>query len=227
MPVAQNLRREVLDGAVLVDQARGAHFADAVDAGIAVCVVADEREEVGDARDRRRTFRVLRRRSRSGSCAGASGRRDRPPRTARGPCPASRCRLSARAHPAPRGARRARRVIGFKLDHRPDATPIAASASSSGWNCARSAGSIPRARFVAGIEAVAERLDHMVGRHADVRRALLDHLQHGVQDADHRGVRRIFAFVDAADRRSDGKARTFRRRDGRSKRRGTGSSDRA
>ena len=40
------------------------------------------------------------------------------------------------------------------------------------------------AGLVAGPQLVAERLDDVIGRDADVRAAALDHLQHGVQHAD-------------------------------------------
>ena len=46
------------------------------------------------------------------------------------------------------------------------------------------------AGLVARPEVVAERLDHVIGRDADVRRAALDHLQHGVQHAG-RGAERL------------------------------------
>ena len=37
----------------------------------------------------------------------------------------------------------------------------------------------------------------MIGRDADVRRALFEHLQHGVQHADDGAVRLVLAFVEA------------------------------
>jgi hypothetical protein len=88
------------------------------------------------------------------------------------------------------------RVVGLELDHRPVATPIATSASSSGWNCAQSAARCPP-RSCSRPEVVAERLDHVIGRDADVRRALLDHLEHRLQHADHRAERPV-ALGEAA-----------------------------
>jgi hypothetical protein len=38
----------------------------------------------------------------------------------------------------------------------------------------------------------------MVGRNAEVRVAVLDHLEHGLQHADDRAVRAVFAFVEPA-----------------------------
>ena len=43
----------------------------------------------------------------------------------------------------------------------------------------------PLARLVAGPELVAERLDHVVGRHAEVGGAALQHAEHRSQDPDH------------------------------------------
>jgi hypothetical protein len=40
-------------------------------------------------------------------------------------------------------------------------------------------------RFVARPQPIAKRFDHVVGRDAEVRGALLEHLQHGLDDPDH------------------------------------------
>ena len=53
------------------------------------------------------------------------------------------------------------------------------------------------AGLVSGPERIAERLDDVVGRHADVSRSRLDHLQNGIEDADHRAEGLIFALVEA------------------------------
>ena len=76
-------------------------------------------------------------------------------------------------------------------------TPIAASASSSGSNCGSQGGIDALAGLVARPEVVAERLDHVVGRDADVRRAALDHLEHGVQHAGCRAERLAVALAAA------------------------------
>ena len=77
-------------------------------------------------------------------------------------------------------------------------TPIAASASSSGWNCARKRALDAVAGLVVGPEVVAERLDHVVGGDAEVGGAALDHLEHGVQHAGHGAERLVLALVEAA-----------------------------
>ena len=47
-------------------------------------------------------------------------------------------------------------------------------------------------------ELVAERLDDVVGGDADVALALLDHLEHRLQDADDGTERSVLALVEAA-----------------------------
>ena len=54
------------------------------------------------------------------------------------------------------------------------------------------------AGLVAGPEAVAKRLDDVIGRDADVRRSLLDHLQHRLQHADHGAEGPVLPLREAA-----------------------------
>ena len=140
--------------------------------GISVRGVADEREVIGNQRgidaellaDPVGVADLV-------ALAGPPARRGLRARTARGPCRASRCRPSRRLRP--RDAMRAAEASASSASSSTmgqTATPMAASASSSGWNCASSARSTPCSRLVAGPETVAERLDDVVGRHADVRR---------------------------------------------------------
>jgi hypothetical protein len=75
--------------------------------------------------------------------------------------------------------------------------PIAASASSSGMELCPQGRLDAVARLVARPQAVAERLDHMVGGHADVRLAALDELQHAVQHAHHRTEAPVFSLVES------------------------------
>ena len=53
------------------------------------------------------------------------------------------------------------------------------------------------ARLVIRPDAIAKRLDDVIGRDPDVSRSLLDHLQQGLQDADHGSERPVLAFVEA------------------------------
>ena len=86
---------------------------------------------------------------------------------------------------------RRERVVGLELDHRPRRTPIAASASSSGWNCAQQRRIDAFAGLVAGPEIVAERLDDVIGGDADVRRAFFEHLRDRAQHAGDRAERPV------------------------------------
>ena len=76
-------------------------------------------------------------------------------------------RIPRPPRPPPRPAHRPPRT---RPSARPT-TPSAASASSSSGNCDEQIRLDARAGLVAGPELVAERLDDVVGRDADVRRA--------------------------------------------------------
>ena len=143
--LAEHLGREVLEAAVAVHEPRRGDLADAGDAGVAVRGVAHEREQVGDPRRIDAELLAHARRRCAPCCSGG--------------------------RPGPRGRRDALREILVRrpdadlLDrHRPrrrccaaaasassassstighTETPISTSASSSGSNCARSAGSTP------------------------------------------------------------------------------------
>ena len=143
--LAQDLRRERLDRAVAVEHARRGDRPDARDAGIAVGRIADERKVVGDERRRDAELRaharvvvdLLR-------AASRPARRDRRARIGRGPCRRSRsrpCRTAGSAAAMRAAEARASSASSSIIGH--TATPIASSASSSGWNCAHKARSIP------------------------------------------------------------------------------------
>ena len=78
------------------------------------------------------------------------------------------------------------------------ATPIAASASSSGWNCGQQRRLDALASLVAGPEVVAERLDHVVGRDADVGRACSIICSTVCSTPTTAPKRRVLALVEAA-----------------------------
>ena len=54
------------------------------------------------------------------------------------------------------------------------------------------------AGLVARPETIAKRLDDVIGRHTDMRRSSLDHLQNGIEDADDRAQGLVLALVEAA-----------------------------
>jgi hypothetical protein len=55
-----------------------------------------------------------------------------------------------------------------------------------------------RGGLVAGPQSVAKRLDHVIGRHTDVRCSVLDHLEHRPKHANDGAERTILALVEAA-----------------------------
>ena len=85
---------------------------------------------------------------------------------------------------------RSERVVGLELDHRPDRDAHRRERLLERLELRAQCGVDALAGLVAGPQIVAERLDDVVGRDADVRRARLDHLQHRVQHADH-GAERL------------------------------------
>ena len=185
--VAEHRRRKVFDRAVPVQEPRRRDRADARNARIAVRRVADEREEVGDQRRAPRRTSRARRPHRGSSCpCGRSAPRGRRARTARGPCRASRCRPSrTRSSSAAMRAAEASASSASSSTIGQTATPIARERFLQRVELREQRRLDAVAGLVAGPEVVAKRLDDVIGRDADVRRALLDHLQHRLQHADH------------------------------------------
>ncbi len=83
--------------------------------------------------------------------------------------------------------RRAERVVRLPLDHRPGRHPHRDERLLHHRDLVEQLGQHPLARLVTVPQVVAERLDHVVARHADVGRTLLDQLQRRRQHTD-RGV---------------------------------------
>ena len=84
----------------------------------------------------------------------------------------------------PRGGRE--RVVRLELDHRPHDDAHRGQRLFERMELREQRRLDALAGLVARPEVVAERLDDVIGRDADVRRALLQHLQHRVQHADAR-----------------------------------------
>ena len=109
-------------------------------------------------------------------------------------------------------ARRRERVVGLELDHRPHGD------AERGERFFEQRKLRPQVRLdavaglVPGPEPVPERLDDVIGRHAHVRGAAVDHREDGREHAAHRAD---FAAVGIAratgPRSSGGTARRFRR----------------
>ena len=91
-----------------------------------------------------------------------------------------------------------KRVVGLQLDHRPHRHAHGGERFFQRVELREQCALHALARLVAGPEIVAEGLDDVIGRHTDVSRSRLDHLQHGVQHAGHGAEGRILALVEAA-----------------------------
>ena len=96
----------------------------------------------------------------------------------------------------PRGG--GERVIGLELGHRPYRDAHARERFLERMELRQQRGLDAVAGLVAGPQAVAERLDDVIGRDADVRGAFLDHLQHGVEHADDGAEGQVLALAEAA-----------------------------
>ena len=88
-------------------------------------------------------------------------------------------------------------VVGLELDHGPHRHAHRRERFLERVKLREQRGLHALGRLVPGPQAVAERLDHMIGGDADMRGALLDHLQHRVQHAVHGAERRVLALVEA------------------------------
>ena len=86
------------------------------------------------------------------------------------------------------------RIVRFQLDHRPYRHAHGLQSLHERMELRGQRGLDPGAGLVAAPELVAERFDDVVGRDAQVSRVLLDHLQHGVEDARYRAIGAIGAL---------------------------------
>ena len=89
-------------------------------------------------------------------------------------------------------------VVSFELDHRPDCDSHRGERILEREKLRVEHAIDSLARLVVRPELVAEGLDHVVGGHADMGRAGLDHLQHGVQHASNGAEWFVFSLVPAA-----------------------------
>ena len=90
---------------------------------------------------------------------------------------------------------RSERIIGFELDHRPDDNAHRRERLLERMELREQRGLDAGAGLVVRPKPIAKRLDHVVGGDAEIRVAVLDHLENGLQHADDRAVRAVLAFV--------------------------------
>ena len=90
------------------------------------------------------------------------------------------------------------RIVGFDLDHRPHGHAHCNQRLFE-WMELRAQNPLDAfAGLVLGPEIVAERFNDVIGRDSDVRRAVFEHLCHGMEHARHRAEWRI-GFLEAPD----------------------------
>ncbi len=114
---------------------------------------------------------------------------------------------------------RSERIIGFELDHRPDDNAHRRERLLERMELREQRGLDAGAGLVVRPKPIAKRLDHVIGGDAEIRGAVLvfNYLENGLQYADDGAVRAVLAFGKPAQaRRSDGRVRKYRQRDGRS-----------
>ena len=95
-----------------------------------------------------------------------------------------------------RGRREA--VVRFELYHRPHRDAHRRQRLFERMELSHQRAVHALAGLVRRIKIVAKRLDDVIRRDANVRRAGLGHLQHRVEDADDRPERRVLTLVEAA-----------------------------
>ena len=86
------------------------------------------------------------------------------------------------------------RIIGFELDHRPDDNAHRRERLLERMELREQRGLDAGTGLVVRRKPVAKRLDHVIGRDTDVNGVALQHLKNGLQYANDRAVRTIFAF---------------------------------
>ena len=93
---------------------------------------------------------------------------------------------------------RSERIIGFELDHRPDDNAHRRERLLERMELREQRGLDAVAGLVVRPKPIAKRLDHMVGGDAEMRVAILNHLEHGLEHADDCAVGAILALGEPA-----------------------------
>ena len=93
---------------------------------------------------------------------------------------------------------RSERIIGFELDHRPDDNAHRRERLLEGMELREQRGLDACACLVVRPKPIAKRLDHVVGGDAEISVAVLQHLENGLQHADHGPIGTVHAFGEPA-----------------------------
>src|SRR5205807_4217040 len=93
---------------------------------------------------------------------------------------------------------RSERIIGFELDHRPDDNAHRRKRLLERMELREQRALDAGTGLVVRPKPIAKRLDHVVGGDAEVRVAVLDHLEHRLQHADDGAVGAVHALVEPA-----------------------------
>src|SRR2546421_4043117 len=198
-PLAEHTRWEVLDGTVTADEACRGRLTDPRQAWIPVCGVADQGEEVRDQMRRHAEFLA------HTLCIaydlGLAIHLNHPLATHALRQILVRCPDAYLLHLVVFGGdsgRGGERIVGFQLDHGPYRHSQRGERILERMKLREQRRLDPLTRLVARPKAITEGLDDVIGRHTEMRRPLLDHLQHGMQHAVYGAEGSIVAFVEAA-----------------------------
>src|SRR5438874_495960 len=198
-PLAEHTRWEVLDGAVAADEACRGRLADPRQTWIPVCGVTDQGEEVRDQMRRHAEF--LAHPLRIAYDLGLAVHLNHPLATHALRQILVRCPDAYLLHPVIFGGYSrsgGERIVGFQLDHGPYRHSQRGERILQRMKLREQRRLDPVTRLVARPKSITEGFDDVIGRHAEMRRPLLDHLQHGMQHAVYGAEGSIVAFVEAA-----------------------------
>src|SRR5947207_2325073 len=197
--VPQHRRGEPLDGAVLVQQPGRGDRADPRDARISVGRVAHESQEVGnqrglDAELLAHPCRVADLPALAIDLDDAIAADALRQIFVGGPDADLLYAVVLRGDPRRGGER----VVGLELGHGPHRHAHGGEGVFERVELREQGGVDALTGLVIGPERVAKRLDDVVGGDAEMRRALLDHLQYRVEHSDHGAEGRVLALCGAA-----------------------------
>ncbi len=193
---AENVSRKFFDLTVVIQKLRGGPGADPGDAGITVGRIAHEREQVRN--ERRIDAELFAHRGRiANDFAPAVDLHNTRPSHALRQILIGRPDRDAFYFLVLRREMRGRseRIIGFELDHRPDDHAHRRQRLLERMELREQRALDAVAGLVVRPKPIAKRLDHVIGRDAEIRFAalVLDYLENSLQYTDNRAVRAVDA----------------------------------